>query len=93
MYSNYDYETSFYVVLFTTLIFIAFAEFGGIILYCFYINHLYKIKCLRHLIMKMKNTACRFKLKSKRNPSQNDCVSLDNYEQYQEELLAVDPLN
>ena len=85
MYANSKIESITYAVLFTTLIFIAFAEFGGIILYCLYINYLYKIKCLQHLIMKMKNRIYKFLVRYK------DDEILDYYEQYQEELLAIVP--
>ena len=88
---NY-YKTS-HKVFFTISLFIAFAEFGGIILHCLYINHLYKIKCLQILVMKIKNICYRFIVKSRRNALQTNCPSLNNYEQYQEELLALDPLN
>ena len=85
---NY-YKTS-HEVFFTISLFIAFAEFGGIILHCLYINHLYKIKCLQILVMKIKNICYRFIVKSRRNALQTNCPSLNNYEQYQEEL---DPLH
>ena len=63
---------------------IAFAEFGGIILYCLYINYLYKIECCHDLVMKMKKITFKFKFRNE------DDEILDNYERYQEELLAVD---
>ena len=71
---------------------IAFVEFGGIILYCLYTNYLYKIKFLQNLIVKVNHIAYKFKTRSKRTATQHDCVSLDNYAEYQEELLALDPL-
>ena len=85
MYANSNIESTSYVVLFTTLMFIAFAEFGGIILYCLYINYLYKIKCLHYLIMEMKNRIYKFLVRNK------DDEILDDYEQYREELLAIVP--
>ena len=87
MYSDRNFESTTYVVLFTTLILIAFAEFGGIILYCLYINYLHKIKCLHDLIMEMKNRIYKSKVRIENNER------IDYYEQYQEELLALDPLH
>ena len=91
MYSNGEYNT-LYMVTLPILILIAFVEFGGIILYCLYTNYLYKIKFLQHLIVKVNHVAYKFKTRSKRTATQHDCVSLDNYAEYQEELLALDPL-
>ena len=84
------YKTS-HKIFFAIPIFIAFVEFGGIVLHCLYINHLYKIGCLQTLIMKLKNICYRFIVKSRRNALQ--AASVNNYEQYQEELLALDPQN
>ena len=91
MYSNGKF-TTLYKVTVPILIFIAFVEFGGIILYCLYINYLYKIKFLQHLIMKVNHLIYKLKIRSKRITTQHDSGSHDNYEQYQEELLALDPL-
>ena len=85
IYSNRNFESITYAVLFTTLMFIAFAEFGGIILYCLYINYLHKIKCIHHLIMKMNNIIYKCTVRNKDN------AILNRYAQYQEELLAMDP--
>ena len=87
MYSDRNFESTTYVVPFTTLILIAFAEFGGIILYCLYINYLHKIECIHDLIMEMKNRIYKSKVRNENNER------IDNYEQYQEELLAMDPLH
>ena len=92
MYLNHDY-TSSYMVFLSILILIAIVEFGGIILYCIYINYLYKIKPLQYLMMKVNHVTNKFKRRSKRTATQHECASLDNYEQYQEELLAMDPLH
>lgn len=82
-----------YMVILSIFMLIAFVEFGGIILYCIYTNYLYKIKFLQYLIMKVNHVTCKFK--TKRTATQHDCPlqSFDNYEQYQEELLAIDPLH
>ena len=87
MYSNRNFESTSYIVLFTTSMFIAFAEFGGIILYCLYINYLHKIKCIHHLIMKLNNIIYKCTVRNKDN------AILNRYAQYQEELLALDPLH
>ena len=87
MYSNRNYESITYAVLFTTLMLIAFGEFAGIILFCLYANYLHKIEHVHHLIMGMKDIIYKFVVRNK------DDEILDDYEQYQEELLAVDPLH
>ena len=87
MYSNRNFESTTYAVLFTTLILIAFAEFGGIILYCLYINYLHKIQSIHDLIMEMKNRIYKLIVRNENNEI------TDYYEQYQEELLAIDPLH
>ena len=88
MYASRNFESTSYIVLFTTLMFIAFVEFGGIVLYCLYINYLHKIKCIHHLIMKMNNIyKCTVRSKD------NKVMVLNRYAQYQEELLAMNPLH
>ena len=87
MYSSRNFESTSYVVLFTTLMFIAFAEFEGIILYCLYINYLHKIESIHDLIMEMKNRIYKLIVRNENNEI------TDYYEQYQEELLAMDPLH
>ena len=94
LYSSGKYSLSYiYVIILSILILTAIVEFGGIILYCIYINYLYKIKSLQYLIMKVNHITYKFKTRSKRTATQHDCASLDNYEQYQEELLTMDPLH
>ena len=83
MYTKGNVESITYIVLFTMLMLIAFAEFGGIILYCLYINYLYKIECFHHFIMAMKRIICKVIFRNEDNEM------LDNYKQYQEELLAI----
>ena len=90
IYTNKNVESSLYTLFFTMLIVIAFVEFGGIILYCLYINHLYKIKCFSNLATTVKNMI-KLKYCKMRATSQNECIPLDNYEEYQDELLALDP--
>ena len=95
IYSNTNVNTTLYEVLFTTLIVIAFAEFGGILFHCLYNNYLYKVKWIQRLLMKVGNMmelmSHRFKIMSNRAVSLNECVSSYNeYEEYQEELLALD---
>ena len=87
MYTKRNVESITYIVLFTTLILIAFTEFAGIILYSLYINYLYKIECFHHFIMEMKRIIYKVIFRNEDNEM------LDIYEHYQEELLAMDPLH
>ena len=87
MYSNRNFGSITYAVLFTTLMLIAFGEFAGIILYCLYTNYLHKIERVYHLIMGIKDIIYKFVVRNK------DDEILDDYEQYQEELLAIDHLH
>ena len=87
MFTKGNFESITYIVLFTTLMLIAFAEFGGIILYCLYINYLYKIECFHYFVTEMKRIIFKVIFRNEDNEI------LDNYEQYQEELLAMDSLH
>ena len=88
IYSNGKHILSYTIIL-CILILVAIVEFGGIILYCVYINYLYKIKPLQYLMMKVNHVTNKFKRRLKRTATQHDCASLGNqYEQYQEELLG-----
>ena len=65
MYSNRNFGSITYAVLFTTLMLIAFGEFAGIILHCLYTNYLHKIERVHHLLMGMKDIIYKFVVRNK----------------------------
>ena len=90
-YFDYDTEATSYVVLYDILLFTALAEFGIIILYYCYINYLYRVKriskmgeAITKLILYCKNS-----IKGSKQINVIQLEPLENYEQYQEELLAI----
>ena len=93
-YFDYDIKATSYIVLYDILLFIALAEFGMIVLYYCYINYLYRVKriskvgnAIARLIMYCKNSIVGSK-HERINVVQLE--PLANYEQYQEEMLAVE---
>ena len=92
MFVNGNRDIPLYVILLPILILVAFAKLGGIILYCLYINCLYKIEFLQRLIMKVNKITNKFKM---RNTVKHASTSFAkcNYQQFQEELLSLDPLH
>ena len=84
--------TPLFKLLLCILILVAFAKLGGIILYCFYVNYLYKVKFLQNLIVKVNKITHKFKT---RNTTKHDSTSFANcnYQPFQEELLDMDPLH
>ena len=92
MFVDGNTDVPLYVILLPILISAAFAKFIGIILYCLYINYLYKIEFLQHLIMKVNKITYKFKM---RNTVKHDSTLFANcnYQQFQEELLDLDPMH
>jgi len=86
-YFNYRINDTLYGILYNILQFIAFAEFGMVVLYYCYINYLNRIEKLAKLVEKITSMIlnCR-----NSNKIVTQLESLPNFEQYQEELLAMD---
>ena len=82
-----------YVILYKSLFFIAFVQFGGTVFYYLYINHLHKIKHLKSCFEKTSNCVLKYwnKYYYNKKKSTPNALPLENFEQLQEELLIVDP--
>ena len=92
IYSNLDITKTYYIEIFHTLIFIALAEFGAMLLYYLYINQLQKIKSVKLLAMKMDKIWSNWYKKFKFRPKMSPRVEpIGEHEQLQEELLLADP--
>ena len=92
-YFNYDVTATSYVILYDILLFIALAEFAMIAFYYLYISYLYKIEKVAKIIERISSITlkCRDRVIDSRD--NENAVMLEpfaNFEQYQEELLAMD---
>ena len=97
-YFDYDVEATSYIVLYNILLFTALAEFGMIALYYFYINCLYRVKTISKVGEAIARLIlyCKSSIKGSKHEGRINVVQLEplaNYEQYQEELLAVEAYN
>ena len=95
MFSDSNIDTIWYAIIFDTLICIALAEFGVIVLYYLYKNCLYKVRLLEKFIIATTTIVLKcyhhvFKTKPIHPPSM---APLEEFEQLREELLLADSLH
>ena len=94
-YFDYNIRATAYAVLYDLFLFVALAEFAIIIVYYSYISYLCKVKVIARVVEIMTGLLlnCK-KINSIRGCTNKDIAiklePLGNYEQYQEELLAID---
>jgi len=93
VYFNIKLKSVSYETLYNIFILIAFVKFGCTVFYYLYINHLHKIKELEGCFKRTSNylLKCWNKFNCNKRNIAPDTLPLDNFEQLQEELLAIDP--
>ena len=91
IYSNLYIGATYYIVIFHTLIFIAFAEFAAIILYYLYMNQLQKFEKIKVFMERTSKNWLKCCGKFEVNHIPSPVEPLGEYEQLQEEMLYIDP--
>ena len=91
IYSNLYIGATYYIVIFHTLVFIAFAEFAATILYYLYINQLQKIRKIKFIVERISNKWLKYYGKFKVNHIPSNMEPVGEYEHLQDELLSIDP--
>ena len=91
IYSNLYMGATYYIVIFHTLVFIAFAEFAATILYYLYINQLQKIRKVKFIVERISNKWLKYYGKFKVNHIPSNMEPVGEYEHLQDELLSIDP--
>jgi len=81
-----------YAIMYDLFLFVALAEFGITIAYYSYISYLYKVKIIARVVETMTRLLLNCKNSIRGSTNKDIAIALGplgNYEQYQEELLAL----